>query len=76
MDIRMRGDMMQTLIVVKMNGIVPKDIRERIRNRIKKEMQEGLLIIDDTIQDLTLNNITGELGLEFNEEVNYEKESI
>ena len=72
----MRGDMMQTLIVVKMNGIVPKDIRERIRNRIKKEMQEGLLIIDDTIQDLTLNNITGELGLEFNEEVNYEKESI
>lgn len=68
--------MMQTLIVVRMNCIVPEDIREQTRNRIKKEMQEGLLIVDDTIQDLTLNNITGELGLEFNEEVNDEEESI
>lgn len=59
-----------------MNCIVPEDIREQTRNRIKKEMQEGLLIVDDTIQDLTLNNITGELGLEFNEEVNDEEESI
>lgn len=56
---------MQTLIVVNTNVHQSKESKEEIREKIMKEMKEGLLVVDDSIT-ITSHTITGEIGLEFN----------
>ena len=58
---------MQTLIVVNINCNLTKEGREELREKMMKEMEEGLLIIDDSLT-VTYHNIQGKIGLEFNKE--------
>ena len=56
---------MQTLLVVRMKGMVPFECREKYREKIMKDIQEGLVIVDDNVE-IIAHTITGEVGLEFN----------
>lgn len=67
---------MQTLIVVKVPAILDSETLNKYRKDIMKQMEEGLLILDEKVEEIIVNNINGELGLEFNKEENDEKESI
>jgi hypothetical protein len=58
---------MQTLIVVKMEGVQSFDVKERLRRKFMKDIEEGLLVIDDTIS-ITSHTVQGEVGIEFNKE--------
>lgn len=58
---------MQTVIVVEMKGLVPNEVRECYRRKIMKELEEGLIIVDDNF-NITTHTIQGEIGLEFNME--------
>lgn len=66
---------MQTLIVVNMRGNTTEAMRERCRKDFKEQMKEGLVVKDDNIE-IIAHTIQGDIGLEFNEEEEYEKESI
>ena len=59
---------MQKVITVEVKGLMPSETRKAFRNRIKKELEEGLVLVDDTFT-ISTHNIQGEIGLEFNEEV-------
>lgn len=58
---------MQTVLIVHMQGHTPLEIEEAFRKKIMKELEEGLIIVDDRF-DITVHNIQGEIGLEFNKE--------
>lgn len=58
---------MQAVIVVEVKGVIPSESRKTFRNRIKQELKEGLVIVDETFT-ISTHNIQGEIGLEFNEE--------
>lgn len=67
---------MQTLIVVRLKvGMIPDSVKKQYRKDIIKQMKEGLVVIDDDIE-ITSHTINGEVGIEFNEEEENEKESI
>ena len=75
---------MNNIIFVRINGCISSTSKEELRNKIKNELEEGLLIVDDMIKDVTVSTIHGDVGLDFNEneetefnKVGYdEKESI
>ena len=41
---------MLTLIVIKLQGIIDDKSREMYRTKLIKEMEEGLIVIDDKVQ--------------------------
>ena len=59
---------MKTLIVVRLNGFGPdagtRHIRE-MRERMMHDMEEGLLVIDDRVKEITVSDINQEIGLDF-----------
>jgi hypothetical protein len=64
---------MQTVIMVRINGLISKIDKESYRQQLIKEMQEGLFIVDDSIKEVVVSNINN-LGLEFNIEEEEENE--
>lgn len=58
---------MKTIFVVNVNGSLKNEDRTRLRKIVMKELEEGLLVIDDSFS-VTTFNIQGEVGLEFNKE--------
>ena len=59
---------MLTLIVVKLQGIIDDKSREMYRTKLIKEMEEGLIVIDDNVQ-ITSHSINSLfIGLIFNTE--------
>lgn len=66
---------MRTLIVVEMKGYMFGEFREDTRKKLMKELEEGLIIIDEGMT-VTSHTIQGEIGLEFNKEGKNEEESI
>lgn len=58
---------MQTIIVVEMKGHAPLELKNNFRKQIMKELEEGLIVTDETFSVSTYN-IQGEIGLEFNKE--------
>lgn len=56
---------MQTVIMIRMSGLVPKDVQKAKREQLIEQMKEGLFIVDDTVQEVAVLNLN-DLGLEFN----------
>ncbi len=57
------------VIMVRLNGIIPMEMEEKYRKKLIEEMKEGLFVVDDSVKEVIVSNIS-ELGLEFNEKEN------
>lgn len=69
---------MHTLVIVKVKGVVANGVLIELRKKLIKEMQEGLIVVDDSIEISTLS-IPGPFGgLAFNidEEEDNEKSDV
>lgn len=58
---------MSTVIVAEFNGLLKTEDRKIIREMLMKELEEGLVVKDDTYS-LSVINTVGGVGIEFNKE--------
>lgn len=56
---------MQTVIMIRMPGLLPEDVQKAKRKQLIEQMKEGLFIVDDSVQEVVVSNFN-DLGLEFN----------
>jgi len=61
------------VIMVRLNGFISNDMEEKYRKKLIEEMKEGLFVVDDSVKEVIVSNIS-ELGLEFNEKENEDNE--
>lgn len=61
------------VIMVRLNGFIPMEMEEKYRKKLIEEMKEGLFVVDDSVKEVIVSNIS-ELGLEFNEKENDDNE--
>lgn len=61
------------VIMVRIIGFMPNDMKEKYRKKLIEEMKEGLFVVDDSVKEVIVSNIS-ELGLEFNEKENDDNE--
>ena len=54
---------MSSIIMVKVNGIMDREVQREYRKELLNDIKEGLFIIDDKIADVTVSHIN-DLGLE------------
>ena len=54
---------MNSIIMVKINGIMDHEAQREYRKELLNDIKEGLFIIDDKIADVTVSHIN-DLGLE------------
>lgn len=68
---------MQTLVIVKPDGTLSEKEQDKFRKKIIREMQEGLIVINNGIEISTLS-ISSVIGLMFNtdEEEENEKSNV
>lgn len=68
---------MQTLVIVKTDGTLSEKEQDKFRKKIIREMQEGLIVINNSIEISTLS-ISSVIGLMFNtdEEEENEKNNV
>lgn len=68
---------MQTLVIAKVKGILHSAGKIELRKKLIKEINEGLIVIDDSVE-ITAMSISGHVGLMFNidEEEENEKSNI
>lgn len=68
---------MQTLVIVRTDEILFEKDKDKFRKKLIREMQEGLIVIDNNIEISTLS-ISGAIGLMFNidEEEENEKSNV
>ena len=68
---------MQTLVIAKVKGILHSADKNELRKKLIKEINEGLIVIDDSAE-ITAMPISGHVGLMFNidEEEENEKSNI
>lgn len=68
---------MQTLVIVKTDGTLSEKEQDKFRKKIIREMQEGLIVINNSIEISTLS-ISSVIGLMFNtdEEEENEKSNV
>lgn len=69
---------MQTLVVVKVKGMVANGLLSEIRKELIEEMKEGLIVVDDSIEISTLSISAPFAGVVFNidEEGENEKSNV
>ena len=58
---------MSTVIVVDFKGMVPVEARRGLRKMLMKDLEEGLILKDETFEISVINTV-GEVGIEFNKE--------
>lgn len=58
---------MSTVIVVDYKGMLPTEARRELRKMLMKDLEEGLILKDETFE-LSVINTVGEVGIEFNKE--------
>ena len=58
---------MSTVIVVDYKGMLPTEARRGLRKMLMKDLEEGLILKDETFE-LSVINTVGEVGIEFNKE--------
>jgi hypothetical protein len=64
---------MNNVIMIRVNGTMTKQFYDDFRQKMLKDIKEGLFIVDDTVKDVIVTRMEG-LGIE--EEIKDEKESI
>lgn len=64
---------MQMIVIVKINGTLFEETKDKLRRKIIKEMKEGLVVIDDNIEITTISVPYPFAGLLFN--INEEEEN-
>jgi hypothetical protein len=64
---------MNNIIMIRVNGTMTKEFYDDFRQKMLKDIKEGLFIVDDTVKDVIVTRMEG-LGIE--EEIKDEKESI
>ena len=64
---------MNNIIMIRVNGTMTKEFYDDFRQKMLKDIKEGLFIVDDTVKDVIVTRMEG-LGKK--EEIKDEKESI
>ena len=64
---------MQTLVIVRTDGVLSEKNQDGFRKKLIREMQEGLIVINNNIEISTLS-ISSAIGLMFNMDEEEENE--
>ncbi len=54
---------MNNVIMIRVNGLMPLEIQEQYRKKLKDNIKEGLFIVDDTVKEVVTIQLTN-LGIE------------